>query len=115
MVKGIETDTKRYKHIQQDDEKILTQDLREIKKTVQHYIETIRPDDIDKKQNTIHTTKKTMTIDHIVAILFLGIFGSITLIFSILMLLQTNHVLGIPILLFGAACVIAFIMYEKYR
>ena len=56
-----------------------------------------------------------MTIDRILAILILGIFGSITLIAGIYLIIKEIYIVGIPSGLFGAVFVIAFILFEKYR
>ena len=75
MVRGIATDSKKYKHIHRD-EKWLTKELHDIKRTVEHYIDEVRPA-AEKEITKTYTksTKKSMTIDRIIAILFLGIFG----------------------------------------
>ena len=116
MVQGIETDSKKYKHIKRDDEKWLSKDLRVIKKTVEKYIDDIRPNyenEIDKSEKK--SKKKMMTIDRIIAILFLGIFGLITLITGIYLIIKNNYLLGAPLGIFGAVFVITFYLFEKYR
>jgi len=117
MVRGIATDSKRYKHIKRSDEKWFCDDLLVFKRTVEKYINNIRPDDKEENGKTIEKNKKKMmTIDRIFAILFLGFFGSITLITGIYFLLQGKSVIvGFPILLFGFVAVISFILYERYR
>jgi hypothetical protein len=116
MVQGIETDSKKYKHINRDDEKWLCEDLYVFRKTVEKYIDNLRPNDENEINKSVKKSKKKMmTIDRIIAILFLGIFGSITLITGIYLIIKENYLLGAPLGLFGAVFVVAFYLYEKYR
>ena len=116
MVRGLATDGKKYKHINRNDEKWLSKDLNDIKKTVVKYIDNIRPDN-EKAKDSLHkkSKKKKMTIDRIFAILILGIFGSITLITGIYLIIKETYFLGGSLGVFGAVFVLAFILYEKYR
>lgn len=54
MVRGIATDNKRYKHIKRSDEKWLCKDLQVFKRTVEKYIDDIRPNG----ENEIKKIKK---------------------------------------------------------
>jgi hypothetical protein len=96
MVQGIETDNKKYKHKKRNDTKWLSEDLNEIRKTTEKYIDSIRPED-EKEINGYpkKSKKKTMTIDRIIAIILLGIFGPIALVIGIYLNLQENYVIGI--------------------
>ncbi len=115
MVRGIATDGKKYKHIQRN-EKWLTKDLHDIKKTVEHYIDEIRPAAEKEITKTFtKSTKKTLTADRIIAILFLGIFGSITLITGIYLIVQQTYVVGVPLCAFGVVFVLSLILFERYR
>ena len=115
MVRGIATDSKKYKHIHRD-EKWLTKDLHDIKRTVEHYIDEIRPA-AEKEINQTFTksTKKTMTVDRVFAILFFGIFGSITLISGIYFIIKQTYVVGISLAIFGLLLVVCFVLFERYR
>ena len=111
MVRGLATDGKKYKHINRNDEKWLSKDLQDIKKTVEHYIDNIRPDD----NKTVKKSKtKGMKIDRLIAIL-LGIFGSISLITGIFLILKGIYFLGGSLTIFGAVFVITYILFEKFR
>lgn len=116
MVRGIATDSNRYKHKKRDDEKWLCEDLHVFKRTVEKYIDNLRcnnEEEIYKSEKK--SKKKRMTIDRVLAILILGIFGSITLLTGIYLLIKSNYVLGIPIEVFGVILVISFYLFEKYR
>jgi len=116
MVRGINTDGKKYKHINRNDEKWLCKDLNDIKKTIENYIDNIRPDGEKRTDKTVEKIKrKTMTIDRILVILVLGIFGSITLITGIYLILKVNYLIGVSLTIFGLIFVTAYILYEKYR
>ncbi len=115
MVRGIATDSNRYKHKKRDDEKWLTEDLHVIKRTVEKYIDNLRRNEEEINKSVKKSKKKMMTIDRVLVILILGIFGSTALITGIYLLLISNYVLGIPIGVFGAISVISFYLFEKYR
>lgn len=115
MVRGIATDGKKYKHLKRNDEKWLCKDLNDIKKTVENYIDNIRPDEKKTNETVKKAKKKTMTIDRIFAIIVLAIFGSISLITGIYLILKENYLIGISLTIFGSIFVITFILYEKYR
>jgi len=112
MTKGIETDSKRYKHINRDDEKWLFKDLYDIRKTIENYIDSIRPNDENKIDKSV---KKTIAIDRIIAILFLGLFGLIIFIVGIYLIIKVNYVVGIPLVIFGSIFLVAFYLNEKHR
>ena len=115
MVRGIATDGKKYKHVHRD-EQWLCEDLHEVTRSVEHYIDRIRPSDDEQQHVSVHkSTKKTMTVDRIIAIILLGIFGSAALITGIFLLLQENYFIGAFLGLFGAIFVIAFCLFEHYR
>lgn len=57
MVRGIATDSKRYKHIHRD-EKWLTKDLQDIKRTIENYIDTKRPAAEKEINKTFQASKK---------------------------------------------------------
>jgi uncharacterized membrane protein len=112
MIRGLATDGKKYKHINRSDEKWLSKDLQDIKKTIENYIDNIRPKDNEtvKKAN-----KKDVKIVRIIAILLLGVFGSISLITGIFLLIRGTYFLGGSIVIFGAVFVISFILFERFR
>ena len=109
MVHGLATDDKKYKHKKRNNLKWLCKDLNVYKKTVEKYIDNLRSKD------EIEIKSVMMTLDRIIAILFLGIFGSITLITGICLIIKGNYVLGVPLGFIGAVFVVAFCLYEKYR
>ena len=116
MVRGIATDSKRYKHKKQNDEKWLCEDMLVWKRYVEKYIDNLKPNDEKEINDSVKKSKKKMmTVDRVFAILILGVFGPITLITGIYMTLKGIYVLGVPLGLFGAIFVIAFFLYEKYR
>lgn len=112
MTKGVETDSKRYKHIKRDDEKWLFKDLYDIRKTIKNYINSIRPSEENKIEKSV---KKGMSIGRIIAILFLGLFGSIMLIVGIYLIINANYVLGVSLGIFGFVFLVAFFLNEMYR
>jgi len=115
MVQGIETDDKVYKHKRKDDIKYLSKDLNVFRRTVEKYIESIRPKDEKKFTTSGKKSKKRVTLVGIISILFLGLFGSISLITGIFLIIKQNYVIGVPIGVFGTVAVICFILYEKYN
>jgi len=115
MVRGIATDSKKYKHVQRN-EKWLTKELHDIKKTVEHYIDEVRPAAEKEITKTFtKSKKKSMTVDRILAILFLGIFGSITLITGIYLIIKQTYLVGVSLGVFGLVFVICFVLFERYR
>ena len=116
MVQGIETDDKRIKKKRKKDIKYMAEDLNEIRKTTEKYIDSIRPKS-DEEINKLHERKasKKMSIDRIFALILLGFFGSIALISGIYMLIIKNYVVGIPTTLFGVFFVVCYILFERYR
>jgi len=115
MVQGIETDNKKYKHKKRNDEKWLTKDLQEFRKTTEKYIDSIRPNNEKQLYGQKQTNKSSMIIVRIITIILLGIFGSISLFTGIILIFKENYVLGIPISSIGAVFVISFILFEKFR
>jgi|SRR4030042_1982285 len=111
MTKGIETGSKKYTHINRDDEKWLFKDLYDIRKTIEDYIDLIRPNDENKIDKSV---KKTMTIGRIISILFLGLFGLIMFIVGIYLITKVNYVIGISLVIFGSVFLVAFYLNEKY-
>ncbi|KYK30397.1 MAG: hypothetical protein AYK22_03955 [Thermoplasmatales archaeon SG8-52-3] len=112
MVRGLATDSKRYKHIDRNDTKWLSKDLQDIKKTIEHYIDNIRPNEnkTEKKED-----KERITLERYFAILVLGIFGSITLVTGIFLLIRGVYFLGGSLSIFGAVFLLAFILFERFR
>ena len=115
MVRGLGTDDKQYKHIDRSDEKWLCEDLNVFRRTVEKYIDRIRPDDEKNIGTSEKRRNQNMTIIRILAILFLGIFGSMNLITGVYLLIKEIYVLGIPLTVFGTICIIAFCLFEIYR
>jgi hypothetical protein len=113
MVRGIATDGKKNKRINRNDEKYLCEDLYAIRETVEHYIDEIRPE--DEEVITEYKHKKGMDFVRILSILFLGIFGSISLISGIYLIFIQTYFTGFSFLIFGAVAILCFILYEKYR
>lgn len=116
MVRGIATDNKKYKHINRNNEKWLCKDLYVFKRYTEKYINNLKYDDeneLDKSQK--NGKKKIMTVDRVIAIIFLGIFGSITLLTGIYLVLKQVNFLSVSLLIFGIVFVVAFCLYEKYR
>jgi len=116
MAHGIETDNKRYKHLRRDDEKWLFEDLYAIKNTIRKYIARLQYHDENETDTRVKQAhKKTMTIDRMIAIILLGIFGSLALLTGIFLIIKGNYVVGVMLGVFGTTFVIAFVLYEKYR
>jgi uncharacterized membrane protein YgcG len=115
MVRGIATDDKRYKHIYRD-EKWLTKDLHDIKKTIEHYIDSQQP--AAEKESTTSlqkSTQRTMTVDRIIAIIFLGIFGSITLLTGLFLVIKQPSVFTGSLVFIGVIFIICYLLFEYYR
>jgi len=116
MVHGIATDNKRYKHKKLNDEKWLSEDMLVWRRYVERDIQQsgIKNDkEVNKSSNNM--SKKMLTGTRVFQILILGVFGPITLIAGLYMLIKENYVAGIPFTLIGAIFVIALILNEKYR
>jgi len=115
MVRGIATDNK-YKHKKRNDEKDMCEDMLVWKRYVERDITELGSRN-EKEIDTSVTKKenKTLTPVRVLEILILGIFGPITLIAGIYMLLIENYVVGVPLTIIGAIFVIALILNEKYR
>jgi hypothetical protein len=56
-----------------------------------------------------------MTLDRILVIIVLGLFGSITLLAGLYLLIKGNCLVGVPGLVFGTIFIIAFFLYMKLR
>ena len=116
MPHGIETDDKKYKHKKRNEIKWLAEDLYEIRKTYENYIDSIRPDEKKEKSSTVTKEEKTvLTSVRVVQILILGILGSIILIGGVYMFMKDNNVVSIPLVLIGAVFVIALVLNVIYR
>jgi len=76
MVQGIETDSYKLSKVKKSDEKWLTKDLQDIKKTVEHYIDEVRPDG-ENKEDYIVKTQNTKVFKYV--IFLLGLIGLIAL------------------------------------
>ncbi len=75
-MQGIETDGKNYKHIRRDDITWICEDLNVIRKATEKYIENIRPsDETEMGTSEKNNTKKLMTVDRIIALVFFGFSG----------------------------------------
>jgi hypothetical protein len=109
MVRGI-SNTK-YKHRKKNDEKYLTKDLQEIKKTVQNYIDEIRPDSINEKDYIVKTPNIKI-FKYIIS--FLGIIGCIALITGIFSLINANYIGGVPLITFGIIFILIFVLNIRY-
>ena len=68
MVQGIETDSKKLSKIKKRDEKWLTKDLQDIKTTVEHYIDEVRPDS-EKDEDYIVKTPKSKVFNYVIIFL----------------------------------------------
>jgi hypothetical protein len=115
MVRGIATDSKRYKHIHRD-EKWLTKDLHDIKRTIEHYIDSQRlaaEKEINKSFQK--STQRTMTVDRIIAIIFLGIFGSITLFTGLYLVVKQPSLFTGSLVFIGMILIICYLLFEYYR
>jgi hypothetical protein len=116
LVKGIETDSTKYKHIKRNDYKWLCKDLNEIKNDVEGYIDSIRPDETAEEHTPVTKHDKYFISPiRVIQLLFLGVFGIISLIGGLSMYIIQKSILAIPIILFGLACVTGLIITETYR
>jgi len=98
MVQGIETDNDKLGKVKKSDEKWLTKDLHDIKKTVEHYIDEVRPDD-ENDEDYIVKTQNTKVFKYV--IFLLGLIGLIALFAGIFLLSNSNYMGGIPLIVFG--------------
>ena len=112
MIHGISTDNKKYKHINRNEIKWLCKDLHYFKRITEKYIDHIRPDDEKEPDKSL---RKMMTVDRVIAIIFLGIFGSATLVTGIYLLMKGTYLMGVPLSIFGVVFVLAFFLFERYR
>ena len=116
MVHGIANGSKNKKQVDKTDIKWLAKDLNDIKETVENYIDEVRPDEnveAEKTEKKIHTKK--MTIDRIIAIIFLGIFGTVVLIAGIYAFIKDPNITTGFLCFIGAVFLICFILFELYR
>ena len=116
MVHGIADGKNKDKYVDKTDEKWLCKDLNEYKATVQNYIDEIRPDEDAEEtgKNKIKKQKK-MTIDRIIAIIFLGVFGSVVLVAGLYFFIKNPGIVSGFLALIGVVFVLCFFLYEKYR
>jgi uncharacterized membrane protein len=112
MVQGIEIDSKKLSEIKKRDEKWLTKDLQDIKTTVEHYIDEVRPDN-EKVENYIVKTPKSKVFNYV--IIFLGIIGLIALIIGLFLLYNSEYLGGIPLVVFGGVFVLIFVLNILYK
>jgi len=101
MAHGIETGDKTYKRLRRDDEKWLLEDLHAMKRTVRKYIATLQPPNENETDASVQKGhKKMMTLDRILAIIVLGLFGSITFLAGLYLIIKGNYLVGVPGLVF---------------
>ena len=112
MVQGIETDNDKLGKVKKSDEKWLTKDLHDIKKTVEHYIDEVRPDD-ENDEDYIVKTQNTKVFKYV--IFLLGLIGLIALFAGIFLLSNSNYVGGIPLIVFGGLFVLIFVLNVIYK
>ena len=111
MVKGIETDSKKLSKLRKSDEKWFTEDLQDIKKTVEHYIDEIRPDGENEEDYIF--TPKSKVFKYV--IIFSGIIGLIALIMGIFLVYYTEYLGGVPLIVFGGVFILIFVMNIIYK
>jgi hypothetical protein len=112
MVQGIESDRKNLSKVKRSDEKWFTEDLQDIKKTVEHYIDEVRPDGKNEEDYIVKTPKSKVFIS---VIIFLGIIGLIALIMGIFLLYNTKYLGGIPLVVFGGVFFVIFVLNILYK
>lgn len=112
MVQGIETDSNKLSKVKKSDEKWLTKDLQDIKKTVEHYIDEVRPDG-NNEEDYIIKTQNTKVFKYV--IFLLGLIGLIALFAGIFLLFNSNYVGGIPLIVFGGIFVLIFVLNVIYK
>lgn len=112
MAQGIETDSKKLSKEKKSDEKWLTKDLQDIKKTVEHYIDEVRPDG-ENEEDYIVKTQNTKVFKYV--IFLLGLIGLIALFAGIFLLFNSNYVGGIPLIVFGGVFVLIFVLNVIYK
>jgi len=116
MVHGIATDSKKYKHKNQNDETRLCEDMLVWKRYVERDCNEVGTRNEKEMNKSVKMRKKKMLIgSRVFEILILGVFGPITLITGIYMILKGSYILGVPLAIIGAIFVIALILNEKYR
>jgi hypothetical protein len=116
MVHGIATNNKRYEHKKMNDEKWLSEDMLVWKRYVERDMQKlVSKNKKETNESLKDSKKKTLTVIRILQILILGVFGPITLIGGLYVLIKENYVVGIPFTIIGAIFVIALILNEKYR
>lgn len=111
MVKGIETNGKK---IKKKDDKWLSEDLNEIRKIAENYIESSRPDDTKKSEGfVLKSVKKSNSFIKMV-ITIIGIIGILMLIYGIYSLTIEINVLSIVNTFMGVVFLTSFILFEIY-
>ena len=116
MVKGIETDDKKYKHKKGNIEKEMCEDMNVWKRYIQRDITKKRySNEMGISSSESKKEVKKLTPVRVLQILILGIFGPITLIGGVYMFMKENNVVAIPLILIGAVFVIALFLNEAYR
>ena len=116
MVRGIATDSNRYKHKKRNDEKWLCEDMLVWKRYVERDCNEVGTRNEKEMNKSVKKSKKKMiTVSRVFEILILGVFGPITLITGTYIILKGNYVVGVPLGIIGAIFVIALILNEIYR
>lgn len=113
MVKGIETNNKKIKDIEKKDEKWLAKDLNDVRKMVEDYIDSNRPDDEKEINGKVKAGIKSMAFARMIAII-IGIIGICLLAFGIYSITQEINFLSVFNTFIGAVFLISFILFEKY-
>jgi len=112
MVQGIETDSKKLSKEKKSDEKWLTKDLQDIKKTVEHYIDNVRPDG-ENEEDYIVKAPKSKAFKYV--IFLLGIIGIIALMMGIFLVYHAEYTGGIPLVAFGGVFVLILVLNFIYK
>ena len=112
MVQGIETDSKKLSKVKKSDEKWFTKDLQDIKKTVEHYIDNVRPDGENEEDYIVKTPNSKIFK---IIVFLLGIIGLIALIMGIFLLYNAEYMGGIPLVAFGGVFVLILVLNFIYK
>ena len=112
MVQGIETDSKKLSKEKKSDEKWLTKDLQDIKKTVEHYIDNVRPEG-ENEEDYLVKTPKSKAFKYV--IFLLGIIGIIALMMGIFLVYHAEYTGGIPLVAFGGVFVLILVLNFIYK
>jgi len=110
MVKGIETDSKKTSKVKKSDEKWLTKDLQDITKTVEHFIDEIRPDGENKEDYIFIPKSKVFKY----TIIFFGIIGLIAILIGIFLLHNLEYLGGISLIVFGGVFFLILVLNVIY-